>query len=145
MMRPAILALLAALAGVPCAQAQTPREAPGLISAATAAGDADALARLYAPNAVLLTPQGKIVSGRDAIRAVFAANHALGPNKLRVVDAQADVDGNRALLLMSWELRIEPANRPPIEARGRSMVYFTRSAEGWQIAADMFQNLPMPR
>lgn len=136
---------IAAVLGCLPAGAQAPREVPGLISTATAARDAAALGALYAPNAILLTPQGRIISGREAIQAVFAANHAMGPNTLRVVDAQADVDGNRALLLMSWELRIEPANKPVIETRGRSMLYFIRNADGWRIAADMFQNLPPAR
>ena len=72
-----VLALL--LPGVAAAQSGfsgAPKDAAALFEKATAAGDVDAIASLYAPDAVLLAPGGQTIAGRDAIRAVHRRNQA---------------------------------------------------------------------
>lgn len=140
-----ILLTLLLMAGPAFAQhpAMTrPQDAPAIITAATAAGDAAAIASLYAGDAVLLTPQGQTISGRAAIEAAFARNHAAGPNRIAFTEVRTDADEQRAVMLMAWDLRIEPKGQAPVAVRGRSMLYFKKVAAGWVIVADMFQNLP---
>jgi uncharacterized protein (TIGR02246 family) len=52
-------------------QATTPEELTRLFVERANTGDADGLAALYEPDAVLAYPPGKITRGRDAIRAVY--------------------------------------------------------------------------
>lgn len=117
-----------------------PRDAMKIFVEATAAGDADAIAALYTPNAIMLAPNTPVIGGREAIRAVFKNNFAAGPNTIEFGNFQLDGSGNRALIVWTWRSQILPANREPIRILGRSMVYFSRAeGEGWLISADMFQ------
>ena len=119
-----------------------PKDAAAFFEKATAAGDVDAIAALYAPDAVLLAPGGQAIAGRDAIRAVQRRNQAAGPNKIQFSDVKLDAGEDRAIMLWSWTLEIVPQGRPPIVTKGRSLVHWKRIAGVWQITADMFQVLP---
>ena len=121
-----------------------PQDIPALITAATAAGDSAAMASLYAGDALLMTPQGQAFNGREAIRAVFARNHAIGPNRITFTETRTDADEQRAIMLLAWDLRMEPRGQPPVIVRGRTMLYVKKIAVGWVIVADMYQNLPPP-
>jgi uncharacterized protein (TIGR02246 family) len=109
------------------------------VSAAAASGDVDALAALYAPNALLLPPNGAVVSGREAIRAANAGNQAAGANTLEFGQLRVAGDERRATVIWTWTLTITPEGKPPVAASGRSMVYLERGESGWQILLDMFQ------
>jgi uncharacterized protein (TIGR02246 family) len=63
------------------ALAATPEDLARLFVERANAGDADGLAELYAPDAVLAYPPGASTVGREAIRAVCAKmiEHAPGP------------------------------------------------------------------
>jgi uncharacterized protein (TIGR02246 family) len=65
----------------PQEQATQPEDLARLFVERCNAGDADGLAELYAPDAVLAYPPGAATVGRDAIRAVLArlVAHAPGP------------------------------------------------------------------
>jgi uncharacterized protein (TIGR02246 family) len=119
-----------------------PTEAAAVFEKATAAGDVDAIAALYAPDALLLAPGGQTVAGREAIRAVHRRNQAAGPNKIRFSDVKIDAGDDRAIILWSWILEVAPQGRPPVVTKGRSLVNWKRIAGVWQITADMFQSLP---
>ena len=57
--------------------ARTPEDLTRLFVDRASAGDADGLAALYAPDAVLAYPPGSVTTGRDAIRGVLTqCSHA---------------------------------------------------------------------
>ena len=137
-----VLALLPVAAAAQPGFSGTPKDAAAVFEKATAAGDVDAIAALYAPDALLLAPGGQTVAGREAIRAVHRRNQAAGPNKIRFSDVKIDAGEDRAIMLWSWTLEIAPQGRPPVVTKGRSLVHWQRIAGVWQITADMFQALP---
>ena len=47
-----------------------------------------------------------------------------------------------AAIVWSWTGRIAPQGQPLQVLRGRSLVYFTLTPEGWRISADMWQAAP---
>lgn len=59
--------------------ARTPEDLTRLFVTLANAGDADGLAALYSPDAVLAYPPGGATVGRQAIRAVFAGMLAHAP------------------------------------------------------------------
>ena len=101
MIRSGILAALALAAGSIAANAQ---EAPAAKPAADPdrairdgvdryikafdAGDADALAAMFTPEARLIAPDGSVVEGRDAIRAAFAEVFQARPGRTLKVEIQ---------------------------------------------------------
>jgi uncharacterized protein (TIGR02246 family) len=119
-----------------------PKDAAAIFEKATAAGDVEAIAALYAPDAVLFAPGGQTIAGRDAIRAVFRRNQTAGPNNIHFSDVKIDAGDERAIMLWSWTLEIAPQGRPPVVTKGRSLVHWKRISGVWQITADMFQSLP---
>jgi hypothetical protein len=52
-------------------RAQRPEDVSRLVVERSRAGDAEGIAALYAPDAVLAYPPGEVAVGRDAIRAVY--------------------------------------------------------------------------
>lgn len=119
---------------------QDPRDAAKIFIEATSAGNADAIAALYAPNAVLMPPNGPAIHGRDAIRSVFQNNFSAGPNTIEFGNYKLDVSGNRASLIWNWRSVINRSEGEPLRVLGRSSLYFKKSEEtGWLIDIDMFQ------
>ncbi len=60
------------------AVAKTPEDLTRLFTERANARDADGLAALYEPDAVLAYPPGKLTKGRDAIRALYVQMVARG-------------------------------------------------------------------
>lgn len=116
-----------------------PRQAANVFVAATAAGDAGAIAALYAPDALLLAPGAAPIRGREAIRATNQQHLQRGRSTMQFTDVSADIGPDRAAVLWSWVLETAMPDGSRQRSAGRSLVYFKRSAEGWLISADMFQ------
>jgi uncharacterized protein (TIGR02246 family) len=126
-------------------QAETvadPRAAGAEMARAVAAGDAGAIADLYLPNAILLGPGQPAVVGREAIRAAWNQNFATGFRSLTFADVAAEQGNDRAAVLWAWAAEIAPSGQPAQVLRGRSLVYFALTPEGWRISADMWQPMP---
>ena len=60
------------------ARARQPEDITRLIVERMNAGDADGIAALYAPDAMMAFPPGRITAGREAIREVYAQMIAKG-------------------------------------------------------------------
>lgn len=119
-----------------------PREAADIFVAATAAGDADRIAAIYAPDAMMLAPGAAPINGRDAIAAVFRRNFAVGKNVIAFSKIRSDVGADRAALYWEWSTTITPAGGSPRKIEGRSLVYFRKLGEAWLISADMMHIEP---
>jgi len=61
-------------------RARTPEDLTRLVVERARAGDAEGLAELYEPDAVLGFPPGEVAVGRDAIRAVYERLLAQAPD-----------------------------------------------------------------
>ncbi|MCB1395534.1 MAG: DUF4440 domain-containing protein [Rhodobacteraceae bacterium] len=146
-MRILILAFCTLFAALPVA-AQTaqpfanPREAIDRMIAAVAARDANAVAALYADEAIVLGPNQGVTAGRTAIRDSWLRSFTGGYSALNVLQQRAEAGTDRGAVLMVWEATIERQGQAPQVVRGRSLLYVTRQAEGWLISADMWQPAP---
>lgn len=119
-----------------------PKDAVAIFEKATAEGDAETIAKIYGPEATLLMPDGKSLKGREAIRANYEKLFAAASHTLDIKDVSLDGAGPRAVMIWSWDYTITPQGRDPIDIRGRSMLYWLKGEEGWQIAVDMYQQVP---
>lgn len=110
------------------------------VEAAWAAGDAGAIAALYAPDGDLVIPSGTRLSGRDAIGAFYRQVFRNGYAGSR---ADAELQATRAvapdLLLGEGRWSIDGAvgadGAPRKREQGRFMVVLARAGADWQIAA----------
>jgi uncharacterized protein (TIGR02246 family) len=141
-----MLSVAVTMAQVSQAQAQSPltdpRMAADAMASAVAAQDAGAIAALYLPEAVVLGPGLPPVAGQAAIREVWVRNFASGFRSLSFTDIRAEGGQDRAAVMWTWTAEIAPAGQPAQVVRGRSLVYFALTADGWRISADMWHPAP---
>lgn len=120
----------------------SPRAAVDAMTAAVAAQNADAVAGLYVADALVMGPNQPVISGRAAIRDIWARNFANGYSALNVLQMRTDTGADRALTLILWEATIRRAGQADQIVRGRSALYIAREEQGWLISADFWHPAP---
>ncbi|MCO5145819.1 MAG: nuclear transport factor 2 family protein [Aquamicrobium sp.] len=142
----AILALAVALATSLPAFAQSgvasPRDAAEVFATATAAGDAETIAALYASDAIMLAPGAAPIVGRDAIKAVFVRNFSHGRNRMAFGTIRVESGADRAAAYWEWASEITGKSGAVQKTNGRSLVYFRKDGDIWLISADMMHVAP---
>lgn len=117
----------------------SPSDIEKLYKAAMAAGDATLVAPAYAEDAKLMRPDGALLDGRVAIQAEL--QHGYDTSKRRLQDSKITVKGDdtNAVLLWEWTLAVTPNGGSLALTTGRSLQYWTKGADGWQIVYDFYQ------
>jgi uncharacterized protein (TIGR02246 family) len=136
-----LLGVLAALAAG-CRGASAPLEAAsrGAIEAtvdryvaASNQGDAEALARLYADDALLLPPDHEPILGREAIVEFWRQGTDEG---LEVSPLRLEVNGDVAYMVGRY--RLPPTEEEPADS-GQYVLCLKRQADGaWKLTADIW-------
>ena len=113
--------------------------------AAYNAGDADAVANLYAENAVDLPMNEPTVTGRAGIRASVAARMAMGKGTATVTSEELRLMGTAATDRGTFSVSIVPAaGGEAMTQGGRYLVVLQKQADGsWKLVAGM-DNSPTP-
>jgi len=111
------------------------------------AGNADAMAAFYAPDAVLMPPDMPAVMGRDAIRGGMEGMLAGMPPgsvfALRVLDVAAN--GPIAVDRGEWSTTMPGPDGGSMETRGKYLVEWHRIDGEWLIVSDIWNSdAPMP-
>jgi uncharacterized protein (TIGR02246 family) len=115
------------------------KEMASAMSAAVDEGDLDAVAGLYAEDALVLYPSGKTASGRDAIRKANEENQKAGTNVLKFGTGRAVGDDSQVSVVWTWELTVTPEGKASVITKGRSLLFLRHVEDKWQIVFDMFQ------
>lgn len=116
--------------------ARDPAQNHSIFREAVNAGDLDALAALYEPEAVYVAGPGQQLVGRKAIRAALAGWLATKP-RLRLELAGLTVAGDVALERTAWTVVMPGADGRPAESSGSSSVVLRRQGDGtWLMAVD---------
>jgi uncharacterized protein (TIGR02246 family) len=103
--------------------------------AATNAGDAEALTRLYTDDAVLLPPDHQPIQGRDAIADFWRQGTDPG---LEVTTLRLEVDGDIGYLVGRYHL--PPTDEEPADS-GKYVMCLKRQSDGvWKLAADIWNS-----
>ena len=116
--------------------AHSPEEIHALIAAAFNAGDLDAFLELHEEDAAaFIPPDGRRVSGRDAIRAAVEPIFALRPKARIEVVGKLQADG---LALTHARLNVVAGEgRERLEVTGRGTIVSRQQPDGtWRIVLD---------
>jgi uncharacterized protein (TIGR02246 family) len=120
------------------------RAAAKAYSAAYTANDVDALAALYAADAVLVPPGDDLVEGRDAIREYFRwpDDHREIAHALRT--ESVDVRGDMAIEIGEWETTYQRRGGERATQRAPYLMVWAREGDAWRVAYDTWHHLPPP-
>jgi len=116
--------------------ARSPEEIHALIAAAFSAGDLDAFIGLHEEDAAtLVPPEGRRVSGHEAIRAAMEPIFALGPSARIEVVGKLEAGG---LALTHARLSVVAGDGGDrLEVSGRGTIVSRRQPDGsWRIVLD---------
>ena len=107
-----------------------------MIAAAFNAGDLEAFAQLYEADAtVIVPPEGRHVTGRDAIRAAMEPMFALDTSVRSEVVEKLESDG-LALTHAHWSV-VATGGGDRVELAGRGTIVSRRQPDGtWRIVLD---------
>ena len=124
-------------AGRPRRPARTPEDLHVLIEDAFNRGDLDACLDVYEDDATLVVPpDGRVVHGRDDIRAATAPLFALKPRMTMTVRKKLEGDG-LALTHGRWELAANDTDGSPLHMTGRGTMVSRRHPDGtWGVVLD---------
>jgi uncharacterized protein (TIGR02246 family) len=131
--------MMPTLAPLSGADAAALRAVHDRFSAALLGQQFEAVAALYADDAVLLPPQEPAVHGRAAIRKWTAAV----PRVTRVVLQVDDLDGRGDVAYMrgTFAMTLEPEGAPAVSVTGKYVEILKKQADGeWRFAVDIFNS-----
>lgn len=117
--------------------AHAPEELHALLEAAFNAGDLDAFVELHDDDATAsVPPEGKRVSGKDALRTALTPMFALQP-KARI-EVTGKLEGaTLALTHARWTLTVTDPDGAPVQMSGRGAIVSRRQPDGtWRIVLD---------
>ena len=119
-------------------------EASRQFSAAYVRGDAEAMAALYTPDAVIFPGNSEAITGRDAIRRYWTL--APGHRVTRHVATPADIriNGDHAYDHGVYEVSGERDGRPYGPFLGKYVIVWRREPQGWRMHLDMWNSRPQP-
>ncbi len=122
----------------------SPEETDRLIDEAVSAGNADAAAALFEPDAVLVLPGRPVVRGRDAIRRAFAELAVMKP-KLQGKPRHVVVARDLAHLVVEWRIEgIGPDGEPFVQT-GVATDVMRRQPDGtWLYVIDLPEGIGTP-
>jgi uncharacterized protein (TIGR02246 family) len=99
-----------------------------------AAKDSAAMAMVYADDGELVSPAGRIVRGRDAIRAYYVKRFASGArgHAIRVLEVHVQGDGGYGI--SQFSVMVPGLNGALHEEHGTIATVYRREPDGWHLS-----------
>ena len=109
------------------------------------AGNADALAALYAEDAVRMDNEMPTVTGRDNIRDAFTTQMSASRSTITLTSEETQVIGDRAFDRGTFSASVMPeGGGDAISASGRYIVLLQKQADGSWALTHTIDNTPSP-
>ena len=112
---------------------------------ASRAGDAAALASLYAEDARLLPPNSEMIQGREGVEAYFAGGFQMGIKDIVLTTVDLMAMGDMACEIGKAELTVQPEGMDAIQDTGKYVVIWKKATDGaWKLFIDIWNtDLPL--
>lgn len=107
-------------------------------------GDASALASLYTEDARLMPTNSPMIVGRNKVEEFWGSaipGLAIKDAVLKTVDLVGE--GDTVTELGEYTLKVHPEGREPAEDKGKYVVMWKKTPEGWKLHWDIF-NTSLP-
>jgi ketosteroid isomerase-like protein len=109
-------------------------------------GDAADVAALYTEDAVLLPPNSDKVHGREKIKEFWGGVISqMGLKDAILSTNELFGSGDVFIEIGSYALKFQPAEKKPFEDKGKYVVIWKQTADGWKLHRDIWNsNMPPP-
>ncbi|MCW3992020.1 MAG: DUF4440 domain-containing protein [Candidatus Bathyarchaeota archaeon] len=108
------------------------------------AGDAAALAALYTEDACLMPANFEMIRGREAVKEFWGgAISGLGLKDAILTTIELIGVGDTVTELGEYRLKIQPEGQEPVEDKGKYVVVWKQTDEGWKLHWDIW-NTSLP-
>jgi uncharacterized protein (TIGR02246 family) len=92
-----------------------------------------AMAALYAPDGLLVSPAGPIVRGREALRTYYTNRFASGARGHAIKVVEVHVQGNGGYGLIQFSVTVPTASGGSHEVLGSIVAIYQRDPDGWHM------------
>jgi uncharacterized protein (TIGR02246 family) len=92
-----------------------------------------AMAALYAPDGLLVSPSGPIVRGREALREYYTNRFASGARGHTIKVVEVHVQGNGGYGLIQFSVTVPTASGGSHEVRGSIVTIYQHDPDGWHM------------
>ncbi len=124
------------------------KEARAAIEAANSAlatafnnGDAEAVAKFYTEDAVVLPPNAEPVLGREAVQAFMRAGMDAGLSNLQLSTESVDGSGELLYEIGTYTLQVTPEGQAAGSDRGKYVVIWKQNEAGaWKLHVDIWNS-----
>jgi uncharacterized protein (TIGR02246 family) len=92
-----------------------------------------AMAALYTPDGLLVSPSGPIVRGREALRIYYTKRFASGARGHAIKVVEVHVQGNGGYCLAQFSVTVPLASGGTHEVHGSIVTIYQRDPDGWHM------------
>lgn len=112
---------------------------------ASRAGDAAALANLYAEDAKLMPPNSETIQGREGVAAYWTGGFQMGIKDIVLTTQDVMGMGDMVCEIGKAEVTIQPEGQEAIQDIGKYVVIWKKATDGtWQLYIDIWNtSLPL--
>ncbi|MCW4051106.1 MAG: DUF4440 domain-containing protein [Candidatus Bathyarchaeota archaeon] len=102
--------------------------------------DVSKLARLYTKDTKLMPPNHATVTGREATKEYWKSAFGMGVKDAILTTDELTVSGDLANERGSYTMKIKPEGQDEIEDKGKYVVIWKKTEDGWKLHWDIFNS-----
>jgi uncharacterized protein (TIGR02246 family) len=95
--------------------------------------DPAAMAALYEPDGLLVSPAGPVVRGREALTAYYTKRFASGAHDHKITVVEVHIQGDGGYGLLQFQVTAPVAGGGFHEEHGSIVAVYQRDADGWHM------------
>jgi uncharacterized protein (TIGR02246 family) len=100
-----------------------------------AARNADAMAQLYAEDGTLVSPAGKLIKGRAALRQYYEERFGSGAKEHHIHVIDANAQGNGGFSIAEFSVQVPKGDGTFRQETGHIMAVYAKDSDGWHFRA----------
>jgi uncharacterized protein (TIGR02246 family) len=100
-----------------------------------AAKNADAMAQLYSEDGTLVSPAGKLIKGRPALRQYYEKRFSSGAKEHHIHVIEASVQGNGGFSIADFSVEVPKGDGTFRQETGHIIAVYVKDSDGWHFRA----------
>lgn len=100
-----------------------------------AAKNADAMAQLYSEDGTLVSPAGKLIKGRAALRQYYEKRFSSGAKEHHIHVIEASVQGNGGFSIADFSVEVPKGDGTFRQETGHIIAVYVKDSDGWHFRA----------